>query len=61
MGSADEELEKRIERHVDAIEWYIEHPDAPLAPNLRAFVNNIKKQVEEELEKEAKQTGQAAG
>ncbi len=45
------ELERRIERHVDAIEWYIEHPEAPLSPNLRAFVESMGKKVEEELRK----------
>ncbi len=54
MADEDGELEKRIERHIEAIEWHIEHPEAPLPPNLRAFVNNMKRQVEEELEREAK-------
>ena len=49
----EKELEERLERQADAILYFIDHPEAPLDPVLRAYVNRIKRMVEEEERKSA--------
>ena len=41
-----EEYEKEVEGYVEAVEYFMDHPDAPLDPICRAIVNSIKKDVE---------------
>ena len=41
-----EEYEKEVEEYVEAVEYFMDHPDAPLDPICRAIVNSIRKDVE---------------
>ena len=43
----EENQEDLIERSAEAVEYFIEHPEAQLDPVLRAYVNRIKRMVEE--------------
>ena len=42
----DERTEK-IERYALAVEWLIEHPEAPVDSTLRSYVEMVRKKVEE--------------
>jgi hypothetical protein len=41
-----DEYEKEVEGYVEAVEYFMDHPDAPLDPICRAIVNSIQKDVE---------------
>ena len=42
----EEEYEKRIDGHVQAIVYFLDHPKAPLHPVVRAFVESMRSEVE---------------
>ena len=37
-----------IGRHADAVEYFIEHPEAPLDPVLRAYIDSIRLRLDED-------------
>jgi len=47
------EREERIEGYVEAIEYFMDHPEAKIHPVLRAIVNSIQKDVDEAIETDA--------
>lgn len=49
---SEAEHDARIEGYVEAIEYFIDHPEAPLGPVLRAYVDSIKRRVDEILAEE---------
>ena len=53
----EEIQEDELERYAQAVLYFIERPEAPLDPVLRAYVNKVKKMVEEQEQKKDK--GQA--
>lgn len=42
----EETSEEMIERYADAVQYFIDNPQAPLDPVLRAFVESIKRDIE---------------
>ena len=41
-----EEYEKRIDGYAEAIVYFLDHPDAPLNPVVRAFIESVRKEIE---------------
>jgi len=42
----DAGYEKEVEGYVEAVEYFMDHPEAPIDPICRAIVNSIQKDVE---------------
>ncbi len=40
-----EEYEKRIEGYAEAVKYFMDHPEVPLNPVVRAFVESIRKEI----------------
>lgn len=40
-----EEYEKRIDGYAEAIVYFLDHPDAPINPVVRAFIENIRQEM----------------
>ena len=43
-----EEYEKRIEEYAEAVKYFLDHPEVPLNPVVRAFIESIRKETESE-------------
>jgi len=50
-----EEYEKRIDGYAEAIVYFLDHPEAPLHPVVRAFVESMRKEIESERQAERQQ------
>lgn len=41
-----EEYEKRIDSYAEAVLYFLDHPDAPLNPVVRAFIESMRTEIE---------------
>lgn len=46
LGESQEEYEKRIAGYAEAIRYFLDHPEAPLHPVTRAFIESIRDEVD---------------
>ncbi len=44
-AETSEEYEKRINGYAEAIVYFLDHPDAPLNPVVKAFIENIRQEI----------------
>ena len=41
-----EDYEKRIEGYAEAVRYFLDHPQVPLNPVVRAFIESVRKEIE---------------